>query len=69
MKQIDLRVVAKALTWRVLATVTTIVVAFVFTRSIEISLEIGFVEALLKLVFYYVHEKMWDRKGIAPDEQ
>ncbi|MHA2065150.1 MAG: DUF2061 domain-containing protein [Candidatus Thorarchaeota archaeon] len=65
---IDSRAVAKALTWRVLATATTISVAFVFTGSVEISLGIGTIEALLKLAFYYFHEKAWDRVGIVPEE-
>jgi uncharacterized membrane protein len=65
---IDWRAVAKALTWRGLATATTIGVAFVFTGSVEISLGIGTIEALLKLLFYYFHEKAWDRVGVVPEE-
>jgi uncharacterized membrane protein len=64
---IDWRVVAKALTWRGLATATTIGVAFAFTGSVEISLGIGSIEALLKLVFYYFHEKAWDRVVVMPE--
>ncbi len=65
--KIDWRAVAKALTWRVLATATTITVAFVFTGSVEISLGIGSIEALLKLAFYYFHEKAWDRVVVMPE--
>ncbi|MHA1925169.1 MAG: DUF2061 domain-containing protein [Candidatus Thorarchaeota archaeon] len=61
---VDRRAAAKALTWRIVATVTTISIAFVFTGSVEISLGIGTVEAMLKLVFYYFHEKIWDRANI-----
>jgi uncharacterized membrane protein len=62
---IDWRAVAKALTWRVLATATTIGVAFAFTGSVEISLGIGTIEVILKLVFYYFHEKAWEKVSIA----
>ncbi len=63
-RMIDWRAVSKALTWRVLATATTIGVAFAFTGSIEISLGIGTIEVILKLVFYYFHEKAWERVSI-----
>ena len=58
---IDRRAFAKTLTWRFIATVTTICVAFIFTGSLVISLEIGSVEVILKTLFYYLHEKTWER--------
>ncbi len=67
MTRIDKRAAAKTLTWRALATATTISVAFVFTGSVEISFGIGVIEALLKMLFYYFHEKAWDRVSILSD--
>ena len=58
---IDRRALAKTITWRFVATGTTILVAFIFTGSLIISLEIGSVEMILKLFFYYLHERSWDR--------
>ncbi len=59
--KIDRRVFTKTLTWRFIATATTIFVAFIFTGSLVISLEIGSVEVILKTIFYYLHEKTWER--------
>ncbi len=58
---IDRRAFAKTLTWRLIATFTTIIVAFIFTGSLVISLEIGSVEVILKTIFYYLHEKTWEQ--------
>ena len=58
---IDRRAFAKTLTWRLIATSTTILVAFIFTGSILISLEIGSLEVILKTIFYYLREKGWER--------
>ena len=58
------RALAKTVTWRILAVIETIVVALIFTRSIEISLGIGTVEVILKTIMYYLHERAWDRVGL-----
>lgn len=60
-EKIDRRAAKKTVTWRVIATTTTIGVALLFTGSVEISLGIGIVETILKMIFYYLHEKSWDR--------
>ncbi|MFW9966696.1 MAG: DUF2061 domain-containing protein [Candidatus Thorarchaeota archaeon] len=67
MARIDKRAAAKTLTWRTLATATTFGVALIFTGSVEISFGIGVFEAMLKMLFYYFHEKAWDRVGILSD--
>jgi len=54
----------KAITWRVLASLTTTVVAYIMTRDVIISLEIGSIEAVAKFVIYYMHERVWDKVGI-----
>jgi uncharacterized membrane protein len=62
--KVDRRALTKTLTWRFIATGTTILVAFLFTGSLVISLEIGSLEMILKLVFYYLHERIWDRTDL-----
>jgi uncharacterized membrane protein len=63
-----LRSLAKALSWRVVATTTTTaVIAFFVTGRLETALLIGSVTALLigsvefvmKFVIFYGHEKAW----------
>ena len=51
----------KTVTWRILAVSATIIISLVFTHSINISLGIGTVDAILKTIMYYLHERAWDR--------
>ena len=62
-KETQIRSVAKALSWRVLATLTTGLLVFVFTGSLEVALTVGALEAVAKLLLYFVHERVWDRLG------
>lgn len=54
-----LRSILKALSWRVVATTTIIVIAFFTTGDIEMALEIGFIEFFIKFALYYLHERAW----------
>ena len=61
----DLRVyshrvsIMKTFSWRIIATLTTIALAWIFTGSIETSLKIGGFEFFAKMLFYYLHERGW----------
>lgn len=58
-RESHLRSLLKALSWRVLATLTTASIAYVVTGQIDTALVIGGVEFGMKLVIYYVHERVW----------
>jgi len=60
-KESRYRSVIKALSWRVFATVSTILIVFAFTRKPVLSLGIGGVEVVVKLLLYYLHERLWIR--------
>jgi adenylylsulfate kinase len=53
------RHIAKTLTWRIVATIDTIVVSWIISRSINISVAIGGAEVLTKVILYYFHERAW----------
>ena len=54
------RSISKTITWRIIATVTTIVVIYIWTKNLYISLASGIVANLLKTIFYYIHERLWN---------
>jgi uncharacterized membrane protein len=54
-----IRSLLKAFSWRVLATLTTGIIAFAVTGEIKTALMIGGVEFVLKFGIYYLHERMW----------
>ena len=55
------RSMAKALSWRAVATVTTGVLVFAFTGRLDIALTVGLAEVAVKTVLYFGHERAWDR--------
>jgi uncharacterized membrane protein len=59
MKEHHYRSVIKGATWRVWATMDTILLSWFFTGQIESALKIGAVEVFTKIFVYYVHERIW----------
>jgi len=55
------RSIIKGITWRITATVITIILVYVFTGNIKISLGVGAIEVVAKLIFYYFHERIWNK--------
>ena len=60
-----LRHIAKAITWRILASGTTFLLALAFFSAHEDAMEkatfVALIESVLKLLFYYGHEEAWYR--------
>ncbi len=59
MKEPSKRSIVKTISWRVLATFTTMVIVYIFTNQLMLSLGIGFFELLSKMLLYYGHERVW----------
>lgn len=55
--------VAKAISWRVIATLTTVIVSWFVTRSIAFAVSIGAIEMVAKIFLYYLHERAWLKVG------
>lgn len=55
------RSAAKTATWRVLASLDTMLLAFIFTGNIGAAISIGGFEVFTKLALYFVHERVWSR--------
>jgi uncharacterized membrane protein len=53
------RHLAKTLTWRVLATTDTFIIAWIITGTISFAASIASIEVLTKMVLYYWHERAW----------
>jgi adenylylsulfate kinase len=52
------RSIAKALTWRVIATLTTASIAYIFS-DLDTAIKVGAFDVVIKLAFYYLHERGW----------
>ncbi len=68
-----MRHVAKAITWRVLASATTFGLALFFFSNQEGAMEkatsIALIESVLKMAFYYGHEEAWYRINLGLDRR
>lgn len=50
----------KAVTWRIIGTLDTIVISYLVTGQVKLALSIGGVETLSKILLYYLHERAWE---------
>ena len=55
------RTIFKTLSWRVVATIITMFVAYGATGQAELSLGIGLSDTFIKLFAYYGHERFWNK--------
>jgi adenylylsulfate kinase len=55
------RSVAKAISWRILGTLATSTIVFIFTRKWALSLFVGALEFVSKIGLFWMHERVWDR--------
>ena len=59
MQESRLRSIIKAFSWRIIASLTTVAIAYFITGKINMALSIGAIEVFLKMVIYYFHERLW----------
>jgi uncharacterized membrane protein len=50
----------KAVTWRIIGTLDTILISYLITGEAKIAISIGGIETLTKILLYYVHERAWE---------
>lgn len=60
-KESHTRSLLKGITWRIVATMTTIIVSWLVVGDVSAALQIGFFEMILKIGIYYAHERIWAR--------
>lgn len=73
MRESHFRSVLKGITWRIIASATTMTVVY-FATDGDLSLvaSVGFIDITAKVFFYYLHERTWGKVrwgvlGIEPD--
>ncbi|WP_394342988.1 DUF2061 domain-containing protein [Seonamhaeicola aphaedonensis] len=55
-----IRSVAKALSWRVVGTLDTLLVSYILTGRISLAASIASVDFVTKLILYFFHERLWN---------
>jgi adenylylsulfate kinase len=60
-KELKSRSIIKTVSWRVWATMTTILLVYSFTGRFDLAFGIGGIEAVSKMFLYFLHERIWNR--------
>lgn len=70
-KETNKRSIVKGISWRVVATTTTIIIVYLFFGRLDLAIAAGMIETVLKVGLYWAHERAWfkvkwGRKKIEP---
>lgn len=55
------RHIAKTISYRLLGTLTTVIVAYSFGADLKLASLMGFGELIFKPIIYFIHERLWYR--------
>jgi uncharacterized membrane protein len=54
------RSIAKAVSYRILGSMSTAILVFVFSGNLRVSVGVGALDMIVKIALYYLHERMWN---------
>ena len=60
-KETNKRSIVKGISWRVVATTTTIAIVYFFFDRLDLAIAAGMIETVLKVGFYWLHERVWHK--------
>jgi len=58
-KESNKRSVVKGITWRVVATTTTMIIVYLFFGRLDLAIATGLIESVLKIGLFWLHERAW----------
>lgn len=58
------RHIAKAITWRLVGTIDTIILSWIISGNPVFGLKIGALEVVSKTILYYFHERVWYQTNV-----
>jgi uncharacterized membrane protein len=54
------RSIAKAVSYRVLGSISTAAIVFVFSGNYKIAASVGILDSIVKIALYFLHERLWN---------
>lgn len=61
------RHIAKAITWRIIGTIDTVILSWIISGSPSIGLKVGIAEVITKMILYYLHERAWFKINLSKE--
>jgi len=55
-----IRSFVKALSWRTIGTIDTVLISWILTGELTLAFSIGGVEIITKMLLYFFHERIWN---------
>lgn len=56
-----IRSVAKAISWRVIGTLDTLLISFILTGQVVLAASIASIDFVTKMFLYFFHERIWNK--------
>ncbi len=56
-----IRSVAKAISWRLIGTLDTLLISFILTGEVAIAASIASIDFVTKMFLYFFHERLWNK--------
>lgn len=63
--KISKRHLAKTISWRIVGTIDTLLLAWFISGNLFVGAKISVLEMITKMIFYYLHERIWFRSNIS----
>lgn len=57
----NIRSIAKGVSWRFIATSTTVIIVYAFFGRLDLAIAAGMIESVLKVGLYWGHERVWHK--------
>ena len=52
--------ILKTISWRIIAIITSMIVAYIFTKSFIVSIGLVLTANIISMIIYYFHERIWN---------
>ncbi|MFX0209486.1 MAG: DUF2061 domain-containing protein [Candidatus Hodarchaeota archaeon] len=51
----------KIISWRMIASITTMFLVYIITGRFVLTLSVGVFDVVIKMMLYFIHERAWDK--------
>lgn len=58
-----IRSIAKAISWRVIGTLDTLLISYLLTGEVALAASIASIDFVTKMFLYFFHERIWNNIG------
>jgi len=58
-----IRSIAKAISWRIIGTLDTLLISYILTGKIALAASIASIDFITKMILYFFHERLWNKVG------